>query len=141
MKKDLHIRREEWSPKNIWHDFRDHIRLKRPEGAAAARYNILQKFSYIAVIFIFVPLIILTGLTMSPGMDAAWPWLLDIFGGRQSARSIHFIIAFLLFGFIVIHLVMVLLSGPINQIRAMITGWYRLPADTLDEHAGQEDGQ
>ena len=56
-------------------------------------YNILQKLSYVGVIFVLLPLMVLTGLTMSPGMDAAWPWLLDLFGGRQSARSIHFICA------------------------------------------------
>ena len=61
-----------------------------PTGEAALRYNILQKLSYVAVIFVLLPLMILTGLTMSPAMDAAWPWLLDVFGGRPSARSIHF---------------------------------------------------
>ena len=73
---------------------------------------------------------VLSGLTMSPGMDAAWPWLLDLFGGRQSARSIHFICASLLVAFILVHLVMVLLAGPFNEIRSIITGWYRLPRET-----------
>ena len=141
VKNDLHIRRQEWAPKAIWRDFKNHIRPKPRHVEDATRYNILQKFSYIAVIFILLPVIILTGLTMSPGIDAAWPWLLDIFGGRQSARSIHFIIAFLLVTFFLVHIVMVLLSGPINQIRAIITGWYRLPADTLAEHTEQEEGQ
>ena len=72
---------------------------------------------------------ILTGLTMSPSMDATWPWLVDIFGGRQSARSIHFIAAALLVAFLVVHLVMVALTGPFNEIRSMITGWYRLPRE------------
>ncbi len=72
---------------------------------------------------------ILTGLTMSPSMDATWPWLLDIFGGRQSARSIHFICAWLLVGFIIVHVLMVILAGPINEIRSMITGRYRLPKE------------
>ncbi len=79
------------------------------------------------VIFVLLPLIILTGLTMSPGMDAAWPWLVDLFGGRQSARSIHFIVAWLLVAFFVVHILMVLLAGPLNEIRSMITGWYVLP--------------
>jgi thiosulfate reductase cytochrome b subunit len=74
------------------------------------------------VIFLLLPLLILTGITMSPAMNAAWPWLLDLFGGRQSARSLHFIAAFLLVLFVVVHLIMVLLSGPINGIRSMITG-------------------
>ena len=81
------------------------------------------------MLFVLLPLIVLTGLTMSPAMDAAWPWLLDLFGGRQSARSIHFIAAMLLVAFIVVHLVMVVLAGPLNEIRSMITGRYRLPKE------------
>jgi thiosulfate reductase cytochrome b subunit len=125
--KDLHVRKSEWSLKHIWHDIKDHARLRFPTGEAAARYNILQKLSYIAVIFVMIPLMILTGLTMSPGLDAAWPWLLDLFGGRQSARSIHFITTWLLVGFFLVHIAMVLLAGPVNEVRSMITGWFRLP--------------
>jgi len=76
-----------------------------------------------------LPLMVLTGLTMSPAMDAVWPWLLVVTGGRQSARSIHFIVAAGLALFIVVHLAMVLLAGPINELRSMITGWYRLPPE------------
>jgi thiosulfate reductase cytochrome b subunit len=72
---------------------------------------------------------VLTGLAMSPAMDAAWPWLVDLFGGRQSARSIHFICAMALVAFIIIHLVMVVLAGPINEIGSMITGRFRVPPD------------
>ena len=96
-------------------------------GEKARRYNVLQKLSYIGVIFGLLPAMVLTGLTMSPGMDAAWPWLLDLFGGRQSARSIHFICASLLVAFILVHLLMVVLAGPLNELRSIITGWYRLP--------------
>ena len=127
VRRDLHIRRREWSPAHIWSDIKDHARLRFPQGEAAATYNILQKISYIAVIFILLPLMIFTGLTMSPAMNTAWPWLLDIFGGRQSARSIHFICAFALVAFFIVHIVMVLLAGPINELRSMITGNYRLP--------------
>ena len=81
------------------------------------------------MIFGLLPIMVLTGLTMSPGIDAAWPWLLDLYGGRQSARSIHFICAALLAAFIVVHLVMVLLAGPINELRSITTGWYRLPKE------------
>jgi thiosulfate reductase cytochrome b subunit len=66
---------------------------------------------------------------MSPAMNAAWPWLLDLFGGRQSARSIHFIAAMLIALFILVHLVMVVLAGPFNEVRSMITGRYRLPPE------------
>ncbi len=129
LRRDLHVRRPEWSPRHIWHDIKDHARLRFPKGEAAARYGILQKLSYIGVIFILLPLMILTGLTMSPAMGAAWPWLLDVFGGRQSARSIHFIAAWLLVLFFLVHLAMVLLAGPVNEVRSMVTGWFRLPPE------------
>jgi len=127
VRNDLHIRKSEWSLTHIWHDIKDHARLRFPTGAAAKDYNILQKFAYISVIFVMLPLIIMTGLTMSPAMNAAWPWLLDLFGGRQSARSIHFLCAFGLVGFFFVHMAMVVLAGPVNEVRSMITGRYRLP--------------
>lgn len=125
--RDLAPRREELRPRHIWDDIKSHARLRFPTGAAALSYNILQKASYIGVIFALIPLMILTGLAMSPTMDAAWPWLLDVFGGRQSARSIHFICAMLLVVFFIVHIVMVLLAGPLNEVRSMITGRFRLP--------------
>jgi Ni/Fe-hydrogenase b-type cytochrome subunit len=120
-------RRTELRPRHLWQEVKDHARLRFPTGAAALTYNTLQKLSYAGVIFVLIPLVILTGLTMSPGMDAAWGWLVDLFGGRQSARSIHFICAFLITLFILVHLIMVVLGGPVNEIRSMITGWYRVP--------------
>ena len=81
------------------------------------------------MIFILLPLVILTGLTMAPGMNAAWPWLVDLFGGRQSARSLHFIAAFALAAFFIVHILMVILAGPINEVRSMITGRYRVPEE------------
>lgn len=133
--RDLAFRKGELRPAHVWQDIKDHVRLRFPTGAAALRYNVLQKASYIAVIFILLPVIVLTGLTMSPGMDAAWPWLVDLFGGRQSARSIHFICAWLIVAFFLVHILMVLLAGPVNEIRSMITGWYRVP------RAGTEKAQ
>jgi thiosulfate reductase cytochrome b subunit len=97
-----------------------------PREEAAKRYNVLQKLSYLAVIALLLPLMVLTGLTMSPGMNAAAPFLLDVFGGRQSARTIHFITASLVVLFVVVHLVMVLLSGVWNNLRSMITGRYAI---------------
>ena len=129
VQKDLFPRRAELSPRHIWHDIKDHARLRFPTGEAALRYNILQKLAYLGVLFVLLPLIVLTGLTMSPALNAAWPWLLDLFGGRQSARSIHFIAATLIAMFIVVHLLMVVLAGPYNEIRSMITGRYRLPKE------------
>jgi thiosulfate reductase cytochrome b subunit len=78
---------------------------------------------------VLLPLMVLSGLTMSPAMNAAWPWLLDLFGGRQSARSVHFIVAALLVLFILVHLVMVVLAGPLSGVRAMITGRARPQGD------------
>lgn len=129
IQKDLTLTRRDLSPTRIWRDVAEHLKLRFHNPDDPRAFNILQKLSYIAVIFVLVPLVIFTGLTMSPGIDTAWPWLLDLFGGRQSARSIHFIAAALLLLFIVVHLVLVLLSGPINGLRGMITGWLRVPAE------------
>ncbi|QDC38156.1 cytochrome b/b6 domain-containing protein [Sphingobium fuliginis] len=125
--RDLAFRRDELAPRHVWQDIKDHARLRFPTGEAALRYNMLQKASYIGVIFVALPILILTGLTMSPGMNAAWPWLVDLFGGRQSARSIHFITAFMLVAFFLVHMLMVVLVGPLNEIRSMISGRYRVP--------------
>ena len=125
--RDLHVTRAEWSPRHIWHDIKEHARLRFPTGEAAARYNVLQKLAYISVIFVLLPLMILTGLAMSPGFNATAPWILDVLGGRQSARSIHFIAMLGLVGFFFVHMAMVLLAGPINEVRSMLTGWFKLP--------------
>ncbi len=110
----------------------DHLKLKFPKGEAARRYNALQKLVYIAVIFGLGPLIVLTGLTMSPTMDAAFPQLLWLFGGRQSARTIHFLCAFSFVAFFLVHIAMVVLSGTWNNLRSMITGRYAIEEDAHD---------
>jgi thiosulfate reductase cytochrome b subunit len=127
--KRLHITLAEWSPRHILHDIVEHAQLRFPTGAAALNYNVLQKIAYGGVLFVLLPAMILSGLAMSPALDAAWPWLIDLFGGRQSARSIHFIAAMGLVLFFLVHMAMVLLAGPINEVRSMITGWYRLPQE------------
>lgn len=127
--RDLHVTRAEWRPSHIWHDAKEHAALRFPAGAAALRYNVLQKLAYCTVLFLLLPLIIATGLAMSPGMDAAWPLLVDLFGGRQSARSLHFLAMVGLVAFFAAHIAMVVLAGPVNEVRAMITGWYRLPKE------------
>jgi thiosulfate reductase cytochrome b subunit len=129
VQRDLAPKPDELTPRHILHDIGQHARLRFPTGDAALRYNILQKIAYVSVIFVFLPLIILTGLTMSPSMDAAWPWLVELFGGRQSARSIHFLCAMALLGFILVHLTMVVLAGPLNEVGSMITGRFRVPPD------------
>jgi thiosulfate reductase cytochrome b subunit len=110
----------------------DHLKLKFPRGEAARHYNALQKLAYVVVIFGLGPLVLLTGLTMSPTMDAAFPQLLWVFGGRQSARTIHFICAFSFFGFFLVHIAMVILSGTWNNLRSMITGRYAIEDEAHD---------
>ncbi|CBV44207.1 cytochrome b/b6 domain-containing protein [Halomonas elongata] len=107
----------------------DHARLRFPRGEQARHYNLLQKLTYLLILFLVTPLMILTGLTMSPTMDAAWPWLLDLFGGRQSARTLHFICASALLVFFIVHVLLVLASGVLNNLRSMITGRYVLPPE------------
>lgn len=114
----------------------DHISLRFPKGEAAKRYNGLQKLAYFAVIFGLGPLIVLTGLTMSPTMDSVFPGLVWIFGGRQSARTIHFLCAFSFLGFFIIHIVMVVLSGTWNNLRSMVTGWYAVDHDDAETFHG-----
>ncbi len=108
----------------IGHTIVEHLRFRFPKGAEAKHYNVLQKLAYLVVIFVLLPLIVLAGLTMSPQMDASQPWLLTLFGGRQSARTIHFLVAGALVLFVLIHVFMVLVSGVWNNLRSMITGRY-----------------
>ena len=127
--RDLRVRAGELAPRNLLHDLKEHLAFRFHDPANPGAFNIFQKLSYVLVIFILIPVMILTGLTMSPGMDAAWPWLLDIFGGRSSARSIHFIAAAGLVAFIIVHLVLVILAGPLNEVRSMITGRWKVPEE------------
>jgi Ni/Fe-hydrogenase b-type cytochrome subunit len=120
LRRDIVTRRKEWRWSEMRADIAAHLRLDFHHGDG--KYNFLQKVAYGVVLFIFLPLMIASGMAISPGTDAALPWLVDVFGGRQSARSIHFLVAWGLFGFLVIHVVLVLLSGPARQIGDMITG-------------------
>ena len=104
----------------------EHARLRFPEGEAARRYNIIQKLTYLIVLLGLLPLMLVTGLAMSPGMNAAWPWLLDILGGRQSARTLHFLSASGIVVFAFVHVALVILSGLANNMRSMLTGWYAI---------------
>lgn len=106
-------------------DLVDHARLRFHHGAD---YNVLQKLAYASVLFVALPLMILTGLSMSPGFNAAAPWVLDLFQGRQTARTIHFLTMLALLGFFTVHMAMILLAGPLNEMRSIVTGWYRTDA-------------
>jgi thiosulfate reductase cytochrome b subunit len=105
------------------HDIADHARLRFHHGR---HYNTLQKFTYAVVLFIMLPLMILTGLAMSPSVDALIPWLPELFGGRQTARTIHFMVMLLIVGFFLVHMLMIIAAGPINELRSIVTGWYRI---------------
>lgn len=122
LRRDLTPDRASLSPRVLAHTAGEHLRLRFPTGEAARRYNVLQQLAYLSVILGLGPLMVATGLTMSPGLNAAWPWMLDLFGGRQSARTLHFLSASGVVLFVVVHLAMVLASGPWNQIRGMVTG-------------------
>jgi len=119
-RRDLVTSQREWRPANIWADIRHHLKLDF--GTGGAKFNFLQKVAYGVVIFVLLPLMIFTGIVMSPGGEALLPFLTDVFGGRQSARSLHFLAAWGLFAFFIVHVLLVLLSGPIKQMRDMITG-------------------
>ncbi len=123
-RRDLAPSGEEISPQHLRQEIADHARLRFPKGEKARHYNALQKLTYLIVIFVLLPLMFTTGLTMSPGMDAGYPFLLDLFGGRQSARSIHFICAWSIALFVLVHVGMVILSGLWNNMRSMVTGRY-----------------
>jgi len=113
----------------------DHLRFRHPAGDEAKRYNVLQKLAYLAVIFILLPLVVLMGFAMSPRLDSVFPGWVDLFGGRQSARTIHFIVAWLLVAFALIHVFEVIVSGFWNHLRSMITGRYRVNVEAADETA------
>lgn len=124
--KNLVPRLKELRPSNVLHDIAQHAKLKFPKGEDAKRYHILQKLAYAGVVLVLIPGVILTGLGMSPGMNASWPFILDLAGGRPQARSFHWIFANLILLFVIVHLLMVILAGPYNQIKSMVTGKMRI---------------
>lgn len=132
-----HLARDLWPTRmdvlGIGASIVDHLRFRHPTGEAAKRYNVLQKFAYLTVIFVLLPLVILMGFGMSPRLDTLFGGWVDWFGGRQSVRSLHFIIAWLLVGFVLVHVFEVIVTGLWNNVRSMITGRYRVPQEPLRE--------
>lgn len=119
--RNLLPRGKELSRRAFYRDVADHVRMKIP-FAKGPQYGLLQKSSYIIVIFVLLPLIVLTGLTMSPAITAGYPFLLTMFSGVQSARTIHFFAAVLLVLFLLVHVVMIIRSGFRQHMRAMTFG-------------------
>jgi thiosulfate reductase cytochrome b subunit len=113
---------DELAPRRVWRHVLDHVRLRIPPASGGPRYNVLQKAAYSTVIFVAAPLMALTGLAMSPAVGAAAPWLPRLFGGYQSARTVHFAVFVSLLLFVLLHIVMVVASGFRRQIRAMTLG-------------------
>ena len=111
----------------------------RKESPQQEDYNPLQKLAYTSVFVVLTPLIMLSGMAMSPQLDTAFHWLPAMFGGRQSARSIHFILTFLFVGFTFGHVFMVLATGVINNMRSMVSGWYREKVSEKPEPAVLEN--
>jgi thiosulfate reductase cytochrome b subunit len=122
--RDLAVKNTEW--RSLGRSFLEHLRLHHPRGDAARRYNVLQKLTYLLLIFGLLPLIVVTGLAMSPWLNSVLPGWVDIFGGRQSARTLHFAAACLLVLFVIVHVFEVIVTGFWNNVRSMITGRYRI---------------
>lgn len=126
LRNDLIPTRRDW--RSVARTLKDHLLLRHDRGEAARRYNLLQKLAYLGVAFVLLPFMVVTGLAMSPWFDTAWPGWVDLLGGRQSARTLHFLAATLLVLFAAVHLFQVIVTGPWNNIRSMITGNYRIRA-------------
>jgi thiosulfate reductase cytochrome b subunit len=127
LKRDLVPTRDDL--RRIGPSIAEHVRLEHPTGAAAARYNVLQRLAYLGVIFVLLPFLVLMGLGMSPALDTIWPGWIEWLGGRQSVRTLHFIAASLVVAFTLVHVFEVVITGAWNNLRSMITGKYRLPPE------------
>ena len=126
--RDLVMRPQDF--RKLWPMQLYYLRVRK-EPPPHGTYNPLQKLTYNVVLFGMFPLLIITGLTLSPAIDAALPWLTAVFGGRQFARTWHFVLMVLLVGYFGTHMILVLTTGFWNNMRSMITGWFVL---------GQHDG-
>jgi len=118
--------------RHIGRSFVEHLKLRFPKGDEARQYNVLQKLAYLAVVFVLLPVMVLAGMALAPALDAFS--ITALFGGRQSARTIHFIVANFLVLFVLVHVVMVLISGVWNNLRSMLTGRYDIEAPRKEQH-------
>ena len=127
---DLLPTRDDW--RSLGHSILDHLLLRHPTGEAARSYNVLQKLTYLLVMFGLLPLITLMGLGMSPRLDSLWPGWVAVFGGRQAVRTLHFVIAWTIVLFVLVHVFEVIIGGIWNNLRSMITGRYEVRTDSHD---------
>jgi thiosulfate reductase cytochrome b subunit len=131
LNRDLLPTRDDW--RSVGRSILDHLRLRHPTGEAARHYNVLQKLTYLVVMFALLPLIMLMGLGMSPRLDSLWPGWVAVFGGRQAMRTLHFIMAWAIVLFVLVHVFEVIISGFWNNLRSMITGRYEVPTTPHDK--------
>jgi thiosulfate reductase cytochrome b subunit len=116
----------------FWKVIARYLRRAPPDEAEAYSYNVVQRTAYLSVIILLFPLVIWTGLAMSPAFDSAVPAAVNLLGGRQSARTLHFFVSGILLLFLVVHVTMVVLAGFRNRMRAMITGRAAVPERALE---------
>ncbi len=128
LQRDLAMQRRDW--REIPRSIADHLRFRHPVAERALRYNPLQKLAYLGVIFVLTPLMVLTGLSMSPQLDPVMGGFIEVVGGRQSARTLHFIAMSSFVLFAIVHVLMVVYAGPINEMRSMLTGRFRIRTDS-----------
>jgi thiosulfate reductase cytochrome b subunit len=121
-RKDFLPSKAELSWRGLWGALAERLRFRRPSEAGAASYNLMQRVAYLLVIFVLFPLVIWTGLALSPALDSAFPATVTLLGGRQSARTLHFFVSVALVLFLLVHLMMIFLAGFWSRTRAMITG-------------------
>lgn len=124
LQRDLAMQGRDW--RGIGRSILDHLRFRHPRGEAALRYNPLQKLAYLGIVFLVAPLVVLTGLSMSPQLDSVTGGFIELVGGRQSARTLHFAGMALFVLFAIVHVLMVFYAGFFNEMRSMITGRFRV---------------
>lgn len=124
LRRDLVPNGREW--RGIGRSALDHLRLRHVHGQEARRYNVLQNIAYLSMVFLVLPLLVVCGWAMSPLLDGVGTGWVDWLGGRQSARTLHFLGAALLVGFVLVHVFQVIVTGLVNNLRAMITGFWKV---------------
>ena len=122
LRRDLLPRGRELAPRSLLQDLRNHFPPRAGPAGVGLPYGLLQKVTYASVMFVVLPLMVATGLTMSPAVTAAYPMLLDVFGGYQTARTVHFFGFTVLVLFLIVHVAMVIATGFARQLRAMTWG-------------------
>jgi thiosulfate reductase cytochrome b subunit len=138
LRKDLVPKKADMSWRAFSTRIGGHVRFRRPSAAEAWSYNSIQRLAYLLVIFILFPLVVWTGLAMSPAFVSAVPATVNLLGGQQSARTLHFFVSLALLLFVVVHVGMVFIVGFSSRMRAMITGRVDSDAATSEDSEDME---